>query len=297
MSKKNKKSTEAKEFDILDNIDIKRSCADYQNDGIWAETKSEITKITDIIKDNPLDCIEIISKRYIDLYHKYLTVNNKLRTKVSNKEREFDIEKIVAQRQQLEHLSREFEKKYKQSQKEVKEQEILLKNCLEQHESEIKILKDIIDTQQLSLKFKQFLKEYDLKTKLYENLKTRKNLEFEKLNQKHIKVVEELEEKKITLLSKNRLILELNTSLAAYIEKFKEIEKNLDQSNELFMKFRDELFTLRDLDSKNLVLLLEKVKEERDFLAKELSLSESRNVYLEKKVAGASASGTKKSNK
>jgi chromosome segregation ATPase len=200
-----------------------------EDDTLWENTKKEIHRITEIIKQPMEVSIEILAKRYIDLYYTCQKAHHLIKElRKCSEQAEQKEQLLVKQKQTLESLSREMQKKYRQEQSENKE--------LQYRREELK------------KKFKSFLEEYHLREKHFHSVIKTKDHEYQLCQAK----CEMYYDKSMQSMSKLDIVqkqvaqfiqteADLRKQLSVYVDKFKQVEETLNKSNELFVTFRKEM--------------------------------------------------------
>jgi chromosome segregation ATPase len=261
-----------------------------EDDSLWENTKQEIYRITEMIKEPLQDSIEKLAKRYIDLYHTCQKAHHVIKElRKINEKSEQKQQQLLKQKQTLESLSREMQKKYRQVSSENKE----LQNSKDE---------------ELRKKFKSFLEEYHLREKHFQAVIKTKDHEYqlcqakcEMYCEKSMQSMSRLDIVQKQVAQFTQTEQDLKKQLSVYVDKFKQVEETLNKSNELFVTFRKEMeqmsektkrleeenrqaWTQHESLNENMEGVLAQVFlfNKRNLLEQQLKISEQNNKKLEK---------------
>ncbi|KAJ3015874.1 hypothetical protein HKX48_004322 [Thoreauomyces humboldtii] len=216
--------------------------------------------------------LDMIHAKYMDLFQENKRLERdyaKLKRKQehTNKEKETakaEHTKINAQKAKIETLCRELQKESKRVKEESKRLAIVeqhkrdelsskfestiweIKSKMEEDSDEKKRRAE--DSEMLKDKFKNFLEQYELREKHYNQMIKSREIEIHlleaKLAQQH-RLNEDEGSKSAAIKSQVASFVKTETDLrqqlSIYVEKFKQVEETLNKSNELFITFRKEM--------------------------------------------------------
>ncbi|KAK4694530.1 hypothetical protein P7C71_g3065, partial [Lecanoromycetidae sp. Uapishka_2] len=311
--------------------------------GLFADIEREVKKATKDLNnlltgmENPLSRLETVQKRYTELLADMKRVDrentkNKKRSDQLQKEREqsrSELGKTTAMKDKLEKLCRELQRennKLKDEQKKVEDNE---RRSREEYgvrtEALLWEVNDTTDQAQnpgsqrgnvdqdelFRQKFKSFVEQYELRELHYHALMRTKEGEV----QLNLARYEDQRRRADTETTKVRNLsqqvstfsnteTELRSQLNIYVEKFKQVEDTLNNSNDLFLTFRKEMEEMskktKRLEKENLALtrkqdltnrnILE-MAEERTKFNKEMDQLRKKNNALERLARGMQEQG------
>jgi DNA repair exonuclease SbcCD ATPase subunit len=239
--------------------------------------KAEVDKIREIIKKEPRVALEELAKLHLELCYEHMRLEvqvleyRKMAQDAIHENKKYidDLIKVSSQKQSLEELSRLFEKKYKEIHKELKEKS---NENLKKEDEKDRLIENfqlLLDEKTVGQKMRTLAMELKEKEKLNANLQ--KQLETQA--EFHHNQAKKLQ---ASLTEKDDKLKEAVQNMKVWMNKFMEIEDGLKKSQELFLLFK------RDLNENEAEI--QRLKEEKDFLGKELSISEKRNVMLVKRL-------------
>ncbi|KAI9818078.1 MAG: hypothetical protein M1827_000703 [Pycnora praestabilis] len=287
--------------------------------------------------DSPLSRLEVVHKKYLELLAdmKRLDrdhVKSKKRGDQLQKEKDqgrSELSKTISLKEKLEKLCRELtreNKKMKEEQKRLEETE--KKSRAELNDRLTNMAWEVHDVvgqkehpegQHINMetdelfrqKFRSFIDQYELRELHFHSLLRTKELEvqYNMARYEQQKKAAEQETARSRALSGqvstfSKTETELRSQLNIYVEKFKQVEDTLNNSNDLFLTFRKEMEEMskktKRLEKENLNLtrkhdatnrnILE-MAEERTRVNKELEMLRKKNGNLEKLCRGMQAQG------
>ncbi|OLL24898.1 Alpha-taxilin [Neolecta irregularis DAH-3] len=223
--------------------------------------------------DNHIDKINILQQKYTELFQdmkklEQIHLRSRQKTDLLQKGKDSaksEVAKANNVRVKLETLCRELQKENKRIKDEskrlardeqAKREELSLKFESTIHEIKNKMEEEVFErkkspmqeTELLQGKFKSFLDQYSLREQHYTVTLRSKDLEskiFQAQFEKHRRLYEEEKEKTAILQDQISMFThtetELRSQLNIYVEKFKQVEDTLNNSNDLFMTFRKEM--------------------------------------------------------
>ncbi|KAI8898295.1 Taxilin family [Globomyces pollinis-pini] len=232
----------------------------------------EISIMTDILKENMSDAPEILIRKYMDLFQdfkktdiklqKYKSLSQEAVVEIDNLNSE--LTKSTHQKQTLESISRELQRKFRTAQEENKNyikakdevvhdiqnkffaQRLEMKDILESKNRQL--MKSQDDTNILKAKFKSFLEEYHIREQHFMAVNKTKDKEYALCQAKRDLFLEQAKEAELKYEKVNNQLntfvkteVDLRKQLSVYVEKFKQVEETLNKSNELFLNFRKEM--------------------------------------------------------
>ncbi|KAL8694451.1 MAG: hypothetical protein Q9224_003566 [Gallowayella concinna] len=296
---------------------------------IEREVKKATRDLTNLLTgmETPLSRLEAVQTRYTELLAKMKRLDqenarNKKRGDLFQKEKEAqrtELTKTVSMKEKLEKLCRELtreNKKVKEENKKIEESEKRSRELQgEKVEGVLWVVDDIVDQREnpesmkLNLemdevfrqKFRSFIEQYELRELHFQSLMRTKECEVQynlaRLERER-KLAENEQIRSRTLSAQvstfSQTETELRSQLNIYVEKFRQVEDTLNNSNELFLTFRKEMEEMsrktKRLEKENLNLnrkqeltkrnILE-MAEDRTRVNKELETLRKKNNTLE----------------
>lgn len=289
--------------------------------------KAEHRKLSTLVSetDTEIDKVTLLQRKYTSLFQDMQRLERehaRQRIKSEKSLREsttakIEFNKAVNMKHKLETLCRELQKENKRVKEDSKrlaqseqQKRVELNNKFETTIFEIKTKMDEdsgltgkrrLDDNDLKVKFKSFLEQYEIREKHFHNSLRVKELEI-RLNQaqaeKSQKTSDLNEQRAKTLHAQvstfSETESELRSQLNIYVEKFKQVEDTLNNSNDLFLNFRKEMETMtrktKKLEKENALIrskcdtanknILE-MAEERAKYRKEIDALKQKSVKLE----------------
>ncbi|KAL9634363.1 MAG: hypothetical protein Q9204_003033 [Flavoplaca sp. TL-2023a] len=277
--------------------------------------------------ETPLSKLEAVQTKYTELLAKMKRLDqenarNKKRGDLFQKEKEAqrsELTKTVSMKEKLEKLCRELtreNKKIKEENKKIEESEKRSRELQgEKVEGVLWVVDEVVDQREnpeslrLSMeidevfrqKFKSFIEQYELRELHFQSLMRTKECEVQynlARFERERKQAEKEQTKSRTLSAQvstfSQTETELRSQLNIYVEKFKQVEDTLNNSNDLFLTFRKEMEEMsrktKRLEKENLNLtrkhdltnrnILE-MAEDRTRVNKELETLRKKNNTLE----------------
>ncbi|KAL8752449.1 MAG: hypothetical protein Q9199_005741 [Rusavskia elegans] len=277
--------------------------------------------------ETPLSKLEAVQTKYTELLAKMKRLDqenarNKKRGDLFQKEKEAqrsELTKTVSMKEKLEKLCRELtreNKKIKEENKKIEESEKRSRELQgEKVEGVLWVVDEVVDQREnpeslrLSMevdevfrqKFKSFIEQYELRELHFQSLMRTKECEvqynlarFERERKQAEKEITKSRTLSAQVSTFSQTETELRSQLNIYVEKFKQVEDTLNNSNDLFLTFRKEMEEMsrktKRLEKENLNLtrkhdltnrnILE-MAEDRTRVNKELETLRKKNNTLE----------------
>ncbi|KAI9652494.1 MAG: hypothetical protein M1831_006763 [Alyxoria varia] len=341
---KSKKATDpaATEKQIAETIaSLERSKAGEKDEAIEIEREvkkanREMSNLLSTI-EQPMSRLDVVQKRYSELFAEMKRMEreiakSKKRGDQLQKEKDAsrsELSKLNTVKDKLEKLCRELQKenkKLKDDNRRLGETETRMRNEL--HErlegmvSDVKYFMDQVerpenvsanaDSDELfRQKYKSFIEQYELRELQFHSLLRTKEIEvqYQSARFEQQKKAQEQEAGRCRQLTAQVSTFshtenELRNQLNVYVEKFKQVEDTLNNSNELFLTFRREMEGMskktKRLEQENSTLTRKSdlhsgkiftMAEEREHYEREINTLKKRNDNLEKLCRGMQAQG------
>ncbi|KAI4141903.1 MAG: hypothetical protein LQ341_003388 [Variospora aurantia] len=296
---------------------------------IEREVKRATRDLTNLLTgiETPLSRLEAVQNKYTELLGRMKRLDqenakNKKRGDLFQKEKEAqrsELTKTVSMKEKLEKLCRELtkeNKKVKEENKKIEESEKRSRELQgEKVEGVLWVVDEVMDqkenpdTMKLNMemdevfrqKFRSFIEQYELRELHFQSLMRTKECEVQynlARYERERKAAENEQNKSRTLSAQvstfSQTETELRSQLNIYVEKFKQVEDTLNNSNDLFLTFRKEMEEMskktKRLEKENLTLtrkhdltnrnILE-MAEDRTRVNKELETLRKKNNTLE----------------
>ncbi|KAL9597798.1 MAG: hypothetical protein Q9219_004925 [cf. Caloplaca sp. 3 TL-2023] len=296
---------------------------------IEREVKKATRDLTNLLTgmETPLSRLEAVQTKYTDLLGRMKRLDqenakNKKRGDMFQKEKEAqrtELTKTVSMKEKLEKLCRELtreNKKVKEENKKIEESEKRSRELQgEKVEGVLWIVDEVMDQKEnpentklnmemdevFRQKFKSFIEQYELRELHFQSLMRTKECEVQynlARYERERKAAENEQNRSRTLSAQvstfSQTETELRSQLNIYVEKFKQVEDTLNNSNDLFLTFRREMEEMsrktKRLEKENLNLtrkhdltnrnILE-MAEDRTRVNKELETLRKKNGTLE----------------
>ncbi|KAL8909159.1 MAG: hypothetical protein Q9171_005164 [Xanthocarpia ochracea] len=224
--------------------------------------------------ETPLSRLEAVQAKYTELLAKMKRLDqenakNKKRGDLFQKEKEAqrsELTKTVSMKEKLEKLCRELtreNKKIKEENKKIEESEKRSRELQgEKVEGVLWVVDEVVDQREnpeslklslemdevFRLKFKSFIEQYELRELHFQSLMRTKECEvqYNLARYERERKAAEVEQTRSRTLSAqvstfSQTETELRSQLNIYVEKFKQVEDTLNNSNDLFLTFRKEM--------------------------------------------------------
>ncbi|KAF2405120.1 hypothetical protein EJ06DRAFT_525670 [Trichodelitschia bisporula] len=307
-----------------------------------AEIEREVKKANrDIAQQaasvDALERIDFVQKKYTQLYGDMKRLEReyqkaKKRADVLQKEKDTaksELSKTTTIKEKLEKLSRETNNENRKLRADVQRLEAYelklreeLQDRLDGLVSDVEAALELHDPakqesetyetdEMFRAKFKSFVDQHELRELHFQSQLRQKDLEiqYHLAKLEHQRKVHEMESSKSHQLTRqvstfSQTETELRSQLNIYVEKFKQVEDTLNNSNDLFLTFRREMEEMskktKRLEKENLTLTRKqeatnqnilKMAEERTRTAKEMEVLRKKNENLEKLCRGMQAQG------
>ncbi|KAL9594121.1 MAG: hypothetical protein Q9179_005538 [Wetmoreana sp. 5 TL-2023] len=296
---------------------------------IEREVKKATRDLTNLLTgmETPLSRLEAVQTKYTELLGRMKRLDqenakNKKRGDLFQKEKETqrtELSKTVSMKEKLEKLCRELtkeNKKVKEENKKIEESEKKSRELQgDKLESVLWVVDEVIDQREnpdamklnmemdevFRQKFKSFIEQYELRELHFQSLMRTKECEVQynlARYERERKAAENEQTRSRTLSAQvstfSQTETELRSQLNIYVEKFKQVEDTLNNSNDLFLTFRKEMEEMskktKRLEKENLNLtrkhestnrnILE-MAEERTRVNKDLEILRKKNNTLE----------------
>ncbi|KAL9085671.1 MAG: hypothetical protein Q9159_004548 [Coniocarpon cinnabarinum] len=325
--------------DTIAQLEKSRAGDKEQEMEIEREVKKANRDLSNLLStmEAPMSRLEIVQRKYTELLADMKRterehVKSKKRADQLQKEKDTarsELTKMTSQKDRLEKLCREMQKdnkKLKDEHRALSENETKLREELHKRLEGLAFdVKDLIDHNEnpestpaniesdelFRHKFKSFIDQYELREIQFSSLMRNKELElqYQVARSEQTRKAQEEEQRKTRQLTTqvatfSQTEAELRSQLNIYVEKFKQVEDTLNNSNELFTTFRKEMEemskTKKKLEKDNSALTRNKeltsanvfqMAEERQTHLKELELLRKKNENLEKLCRGMQAQG------
>ncbi|KAL8872955.1 MAG: hypothetical protein Q9174_001504 [Haloplaca sp. 1 TL-2023] len=299
---------------------------------IEREVKKATRDLTNLLTgiETPLSRIDLLQTKYTELLGRMKRLDqenakNKKRGDLFQKEKEAqrtELSKTVSMKEKLEKLCRELtkeNKKVKEENKKIEESERRSRDLLgDKVESVLWVVDEALDQREnpdtmkvnmemdevFRLKFKSFIEQYDLRELHFQSLMRTKESEVQWHSARYEAERKAAENEKMrsrTLSAQvstfSQTETELRSQLNIYVEKFKQVEDTLNNSNDLFLTFRREMEEMskktKRLEKENLTLTRKhdltnrniiEMAEERTRINKDMDGLKKKNNTLEQVI-------------
>ncbi|KAL8787841.1 MAG: hypothetical protein Q9213_002028 [Squamulea squamosa] len=293
------------------------------------EAKKNVRDLNNLLAgiETPLSKLEAVKNQYSELFVKMKRLEqdnarNKKRGDLFQKEKEAqrsELTKTVSMKEKLEKLCRELtreNKKVKEENKKIEESEKRSRELQgEKVEGVLWVVDEVVDQREnpeslkillemdevFRQKFKSFIEQYELRELHFQSLMRTKECEvqYNLARYERERKAAENEQTRSRALSAqvstfSQTEIELRSQLNIYVEKFKQVEDTLNNSNDLFLTFRKEMEEMsrktKRLEKENLNLTRKQdltnrnilqMAEDRTGVNKELETLRKKNNTLE----------------